>query len=159
MHKETTHEKNFHDLLPPDLAKVAQVSFSYRKYLRIVNKHLKTLYGDYADWDQCLEEYFSSAEYQGNCHHVLRCEDIPLLTKHQIEEMAREDEEYHRQIEVALAFFNQIKGEDPSPETKLVFQAAELMGIMPEQKKEGLYRWLIARNGLTDGKNERFWSG
>lgn len=111
-------------------------------------------YGDYADWDQCLEEYFLSAEYQGNCHHVLRCEDIPLLTKHQIEEMDREDEEYHRQIEITLAFFNEIKGKDPSPETKLVLQAAELMGIMPEQKEEGLYRWLIARNGLTDRKKQ-----
>lgn len=93
--------------------------------------------------------------YQGNCHHVLRYEDIPLLTKQQIEEMAREDEEYHRQIDVALAFFNEIKGENHSPETKLVFQAAELMGIMPEQKEEGLYRWLIARNGLTDGKRRK----
>lgn len=152
MHKETTHEKNFHNLLPPDLAKVAQVTFGYQDHLRIINKHLKTLYGDYADWDQCLKEYFSSDEYQRNCHHVLQCEDIPLLTKQQIEEMAREDEEYHRQIDVALAFFNEIKGENHSPETKLVFQAAELMGIMPKQKEEGLYRWLIARNGLTDGK-------
>ena len=71
MRRETLQEKSFHDMLPPHFAAIAQVSFSYQDMLRIAQDHLKTFYGDRADWKKCIERYFHSAEYQDNCHYVM----------------------------------------------------------------------------------------
>ena len=57
MRNETIHERHFHDMLSPDVGENIHVTMGYQDYLRIINNHLRTLYGEYADWEKCIEKY------------------------------------------------------------------------------------------------------
>lgn len=111
MRRETLQEKSFHDMLPPHFAAIAQVSFSYQDMLRIAQDHLKTFYGDRADWKKCIENYFHSAEYQDNCHYVSTCEDIPIVTTGQLHRMIQEDEQYQAKVKEFLNFQQAIEAD------------------------------------------------
>lgn len=43
---------------------------SYQTYLQGINSNLKTVYGEYADWEKCIEKYFESEQYTANYHYV-----------------------------------------------------------------------------------------
>lgn len=150
MMKETVHEKQFHNMLDPELGHSAQVSMKYQDYLRIISRHLKTIYGEFADWKKCLQQYFTSNEYKELCHSPQCCEDIPILTEQQIMEMIKENEDYHHQVNDYLAFFAEVKNTDAGADSQRLFHAGELLGIMPDQSKDGLYRWLISRGKLDN---------
>lgn len=150
MMKETVHEKQFHNMLDPELSHSAQVSMKYQDYLQIISNHLKTLYGEFADWRKCLQQHFTSNEYKELCHSPQCCEDIPILTRQQIMKMIKEDEEYHHQVNDYLAFFAKVKNTDAGADPQCLFHAGELLGIMPDQRKDGLYRWLISREKLDN---------
>ena len=54
MRPETAQEKEFHNLLPPDLRERSHVTFGYQENLRIIQSHLQKFYGQRADWLQCV---------------------------------------------------------------------------------------------------------
>lgn len=45
MRPETAQEKEFHNLLPPDLRERSHVTFGYQENLRIIQSHLQKFYG------------------------------------------------------------------------------------------------------------------
>lgn len=149
MKKETAHERYFHDMLPTEIKQSSRVTLGYQDYWRLINRHLKTIYGEYANWEKCIEQYFTSAEYKSNCHYVRHCDEIPILSGADIEQMIREDEVYCDRIEKFLSFFKEIKCNRTNMDLSAVLDIAELLGISPDQKEDGLYRWLISRKGLN----------
>lgn len=149
MRRETLQEKIHHDMLPPKLAAIAQVSLSYQDILRAVQENLRSFYGDRADWEKGIESYFHSAEYQDNCHYVKTCEDIPIVTTEQLRRMIQEDERYQVRVKEFLNFQQTIKGDRQSVALDDLYHAAELLGINPKQKSIGLYNWIISRNGMS----------
>lgn len=60
----TIHEKCVSDLLKKSDIPVLGATYSYKKQLEIVQSHLKTMYGDMADWNNNLGIYLSSEERQ-----------------------------------------------------------------------------------------------
>lgn len=155
MWDETIHEMNFHDMLSSYVGENVHVTLGYQDYLRIIQDHLQSLYGERANWKKCVEQYFSSAEYQKHCHMVGHYEEIPILTREQIEKMIQEDEEYHRLTEEFLHLTTDIRNKHPSLECDSLFRAAEMIGILPEQKRDGLYRWIISREGLSNTQEQK----
>ena len=149
MRRETVQEKSFHDMLPPLFAAIAQVSFSYQDMLRVAQENLKTFYGDRADWEKCIESYFHSAEYHGNCHYVSTCEDIPIVTTGQLHRMIQEDEQYQARVNEFLDFQQVIAADRQSVALDDLYHAAGLLGIHPEQKSKGLYNWIVSRDGMS----------
>lgn len=150
MRRETLQEKMHHDMLPPKLAAITQVSLSYQETLRIAQDHLQTIYGDRADWKKCIERYFHSAEYRDNCHYVNTCTDIPIVTTEQLRSMIQEDEQYQIRAKEFLNFHQTIEADRQSAALDDLYHAAELLGIHPEQKSMGLYNWIISRDGMSN---------
>lgn len=154
MHQETSQEKSYHDMLPPDLESNAHVTFGYQDILRIIQKHLQTFYGHRADWSQCVDVYFRSTVYQDFCHSVKRCEDIPIITKEQLYTMIQEDENYQANIDDFLKLNQIIKEAGKYVNVNDIYRAAKMLGILPNQETPGLFSWLVCREGLS-GKEQQ----
>ena len=69
----TQQEKAFWNLLPEELQQISTVTMSYQNSWAIINKHLRTIYGDRADWKKCISAYQKR-------HIVRKCEDMSLVT-------------------------------------------------------------------------------
>lgn len=58
--------------LPENIREKAKVTMSYQTYLQGINSNLKTVYGEYADWEKCIEKYFESEQYTA----MVLCQDL-----------------------------------------------------------------------------------
>ena len=154
MRQETSQEQALHNLLSPGIGAISQVTFGYQDNLRIIQSHLQEFYGERADWSQCVEAYFRSKEYLGFCHHAKRCEDIPIITVDQLFTMIREDENYQENVKNFLKLNQTIKDAGIRANADDISRAAAMLGISPDQKTAGLFRWLISREKLSGGEKQ-----
>jgi len=136
--KKTTKEEIL-QALPERIRNASKVTMSYQLYLQAVNDHLKKIYGEYADWTNCIDKYFRSNQYRMNCHYVRTCEDIPLLQRRDIEKMIREEECYNEKVAELLT----------KTETS---KKANILGIHPDASEDGLYEWLIDKSYLESSE-------
>lgn len=154
MRHETSQERAFHNLLSPDLGKIAHVTFGYQENLRIIQNHLQNFYGQRADWSQCIRAYFNSKAYLGSCHSARRCEDIPIVTTEQLYTMIQEDENYKSVIENFLKLNQKIKDSNACRDVDDISRAATMLGIAPDQNTLGLFSWFILREGLCEQETQ-----
>lgn len=139
--------QEFKNALPKGLRDVAKVSMNYQHYWSIVNSHLKTIYGEYADPQRCLEDYHNSTQYKKNRQSIRRCPDIPIIGMDEIGAFIKEEEEYDRLVKQVCAVWEE---EDSLDKT---FRLASLLGLLPEKNPNTIYRYLIAKERiLADGK-------
>ena len=157
MREETFQEKLYHDMLPPDFQKNSHVTFGYQDILRIIQNHLKTFYGQRADWSQCIDAYFRSPWYDNFCHSPNRCEDIPIITAEELYKMIQENETYQTNIENFLKLNQTIRGAGENVKPDDVFCAAMMLGIAPDQKTPGLFNWIISREELSDEEKKNIY--
>ncbi len=150
MREETSQEKAFHELLSGGLKTTGKVSFGYQDYLQIIQDHLKTFYGQRADWSQCVKAYFGSTEYRGLCHEAKRCEDIPIITSDKLFTLIEEDKKYQADIEEFLQLNNAIKDKGERATVEDICHASSLLGISPDQNCSGLFNWIIDRNEISN---------
>lgn len=138
----TTIKEEILQGLPANVRKNANVTMSYQTYLQLINSHLKTIYGEYADWTKCIDYYFDSQEYKTNCHHVEKCEDIPIIDRDSLNRMLNEEVQYSSKIKQLLG-----DGKEGS------VNKANVLGIQPEVDTDGLFKWIINR---TYDKNNQY---
>lgn len=127
--------------LPADLQKVAEVSFSYQLSWKIISGHLKTLYGEYANPQYCLDAYYDSEAYRRNRQMIRRCSDIPLIEAEDIQQMLTEESAYAKAVQELLLLH---KAADGDPVDKM----ASLLGILPDKNPDALYKYLIAKDRI-----------
>lgn len=60
----TQQEKAFWNLLPEELQQISTVTMSYQNSWAMINKHLRTIYGDRADWKKGISAYQKSTLYE-----------------------------------------------------------------------------------------------
>lgn len=120
--------------LPENVRGNADITMSYQAYLKIINNHLKTIYGEYADWEKCIENYFESEEYKMNCHCVTQCEDIPIIDRDYLHRMLDEEEQYAFRVKRLL-----------EEDWKCAVKKARILGIHPQVEGEGLFQWIVDR--------------
>lgn len=136
--------EQFKKCLPAELQKIANVSFDYQLSWKIISDHLKTLYGQYADPQYCLDSYYNSKEYCNNRQAIRRCPDLPLIGMEEIQRMLSEEEEYSQTVDELISTSNQ--GDDKAIVNKL----ASLLGIFPDNNPRALYRHLIAKDKIPE---------
>ena len=152
MRPETAQEKEFHNLLPPDLRERSHVTFGYQENLRIIQSHLQMFYGQRADWSQCVTAYFNSQAYRDSCHSAKCCEDMPTISADQLYAMIREDENYHFNAKKFLDLNQKIQKGDGCQDD--IFCAAAMLGILPDNNTFELFNWLIRRDGLSEQETQ-----
>ncbi|MGC4019984.1 MAG: FRG domain-containing protein [Muricomes sp.] len=115
---------------------------SYQTYLEAINSHLKTIYGEYANWTKCIDNYFRSSQYRMNCHYAWRCEDIPVLQRDDIEKMLKEESHYTEKVEELLT----------RTEFSKESERLKILGIYPDINRDSLYEWLIDKKYLKSSE-------
>lgn len=149
MRQETPQEKAYHDMLSPDLGANAHVSFGHQENLRIIQTHLQTFYGQRADWSQCLKAYFQSRSHQASFCNSKCCEDIPDISVEQLYAMIQEGERYQDDVERFLRLNQQIKDAGTCANIGDIYQAAAILGILPDQKTSGLFSYVVSLDGIS----------
>lgn len=134
--------------LPENVRKKASVTMEYQTYLQAINGHLQTLYGEYANWTKCIENYFVSDEYNSNCHFVQNCDDIPELSRGDLGMMLREEEKYSANIKELLAKRELLNSKNDNCEDVL-YSVLNILGIHPDAKDDSLFKWLINRKYIN----------
>lgn len=140
--KTSPMAEDFKKCLPKELQGVAEVSFSYQLSWKIVSGHLKTLYGEYADPQCCLDAYYSSPEYCDNRQIIRRCPDIPLITMDGIQTMLDEEAQYAKTVRELLSVFEEKDSDERTD------KLAELLGLFPNNDSNALFRYLIAKENI-----------
>ena len=115
-------------------AGITMVSNSYIDKLNIVQNHLKTLYGDKADWRKAIERYKSSDEYKNSCRVVKNINEIPEITIKDLNVWIKEEEEYNKLADRLLED-EKILNVDSVADNKFylnaLIDAGCLLGILP----------------------------
>ena len=138
----TQQEKEFWNLLPEELQQISTVTMSYQNSWAIINKHLRTIYGDRVDWKKCISAYQKS-------HIVRKCEDMPLVTTDEIRNMLAEDEKDRVTSAKLVEMLPLISSNDREAAGKATLEAAKLLGILPDNR-EGLFTWIVNKEGMTE---------
>lgn len=120
----------------------ASVTMEYQTYLGVINDHLKTIYGEYADWTKCIDNYFRSEQYNANCHYVQSCADIPELSRDDLDEMLNEEVRYSAKIKELLGQ-KQVSDNKNENCEEVIFSILSILGIHPDIKDDSLFKWLI----------------
>jgi len=149
--RESPQEKNYRNSLSESLRDKAQVSQSHHLYFTIINSHLKTLYGERADWGKCLDAYYSNYKYRSVCHSGRRIGDITLLDREGIECMLQEEKQYFASIDELVKLHSKLLNipQNTTLEYEYIYRIAKILGVLPEINESSLYRWIINRNDIT----------
>lgn len=156
--KETPQEKHFRSMLPDGFREHVEVSMRYQEYFRIINKHLKTIYGSRADWREGIKYYSSSSEYKSNSHVVGKCEDIPVISRERLLQMLQDDTAYEAKVNKLLKLYNGFtatRSKDKVKEREVTLKAAEILGILPRYNPQALYSYLINRDHFMAGEQKQ----
>lgn len=145
----SSHLENFKSILPDYLKKELKgSSLDYRDMLGTVRTHLKDLYKDRGDWENCLRQYFLCDEYEGACHYVNSCEEIQEISIDDVRKMVVEEEQYSSSIsKLHMLMDREKKGTDTS------WEQANLLGILPTRDEDSLFKHFLFTDGMTP--NER----
>lgn len=152
--KETAQEQAYHKLLSSDQKDKIYVTYQYKVYVQLIQRNLEHFYKNRVDWNQCIQQYFHSSEYQKQCHLPKSCEEIPLITTDDIRQMIAEDEQFHARRDAVLTLSQKIFESTPHENLQELYHAASLLGIFPSQSNDSLYHWLVLRDGMTAEEQE-----
>ena len=128
--KMTPQSKHIYDLLPKEMRdNTKKVSMEYRGYLRIIQSHLKTIYGMRADWNQYIKNYQKkNKELNGNF-----CNDISELSMNEIKNMVEKEEINLKSLEEKVAYLNEyLNKKDTYSDEEYVYQTkkcAQIIGV------------------------------
>ena len=156
---EDSFERGIRERVQADFgpnARIVYVSNSYIRKLQIIQSHLKTLYGDKADWQKGLERYKNSTEYKSACHVVKSIDDLPELTFDDIQNMISEEKAYKAASDKVLqdeAIISDISGSvDNITYINALLEAEGLLGILPIKVHGALQHWLIDYDAFTENE-------
>lgn len=125
----------------------------YLDYITLIQKHIKTLYGEHGDWEIALERYRNSTEYTNSCRIVGNINDIPEIMQNDIEALLIEEDEYKalakELCDISQHLYSDKEDEDSQREyeSRLV-RAAEIAGLLPWYEGAMLNRYMIDRASL-----------
>lgn len=134
--------------LPENVREKASVTMEYRTYLQTINNHLQTIYGEYANWTKCIDKYFESNQYNANCHYVQKCNDIPELSRNDLDKMLHDEMQYSDKIKELFCKIKFLNDKNEHCEDVL-YNVSNILGIYPEIKDDSLFKWLIDKEYIN----------
>lgn len=148
--KMTTQSKYIYDSLPKEIHDAAEdASMEYRGHLRLIQSHLKTIYGERADWNLCIKNYQKQNKQLDN--HF--CDNISELSIIELRNMVKEEDMALKSLKEKIEILKEYvaKKETYSGE-KFVSQTircAQILGIAPEVSGQEIFLYIIDRTNIT----------
>lgn len=151
--RETWHEHYIRMLLPEDLRNCSTVSLSIRYFLGMIQGHLKTIYGERADWQRNLQKYYQSEEYRKQDITILSIGDIPELGLEEIHAWIDEEEQFTANIRRLLELLPLLERDGNPPETVLAAfrEASSLLGL-DGPHPGAIYHWIVDWENISEAE-------
>ncbi len=137
----------------------SDIKTDYKEYLRLVQAHLRTLYGDKADWKVGIKRYYDSDQYKSQCRIARRIEDIPVIDISDLERMMSAESEYENQIKRLMELNTVVADSEGICLTSwnnALIEMAGLLGIIPWESDSILNHCLVDFGALTDADIQHF---
>ena len=157
----TAQSKHIYDSLPQEIRDVTKkVSMEYKGYLRLIQSHLKTIYGVRADWNRCVHNY----QEENKGLKLDSYSDIPELSLREIKNMIEEEERTLKFLENKISYLNEyVKKEGTYSKEEYVSQTikcAQIIGVAPEASEQAIFKYIIDRTNISETEmkelNEKF---
>lgn len=129
------------------------VTLSYRNVLYIIQQHLKTLYGDMADWNKNLGIYLRSEERKHSTLFVDKIENVLEITTDHLQAAMQFEEQNQRMAAMACELYQNWCN---TQNVQSLAQAAEILGVFPGESRISLNEYYVVFPGE---KEERKKSG
>lgn len=128
------YNKTYHEKLMQDMLKratdfpVMGVTYSYKAFFEIIQKHLYTMYGDMADWNRNLGIYLQSEERRNLTIFIEKIKDVQEIPLFVLEEAIEQEKENYKLLMTAIRLFD-IWEKDKYVDN--LAKAAEILGVLP----------------------------
>lgn len=152
----TENEKRIRDSLPEALRKMAEVSLDYSRVLSHVNSKLKEIYGDRADWNNCINAYERSQYYNSSCRDAKRIEDIPEISHEDIMDMIEDEKKSNLLMDELLSLREFAFVNNKELPGKEFYRVADILGFLPDSSPSMLNNWMVDKTELTEVEKEDY---
>lgn len=129
------------------------VTLSYRNVLYIIQQHLKTLYGDMADWNKNLGIYLRSEERKHSTLFADKIENVLEITTDHLRAAMQFEEQNQRMAAKACELYQNWCN---TQNVQSLALAAEILGVFPGESRISLNEYYVVFPGE---KEERKKSG
>lgn len=151
MIKETLHEKLTRMSLPEEMRDLCMVTFSLQERLRLINKHLLTIFGERADWKKNLENYYTGLQNSENCKKVESLDDLREISFDDILKWIEDEKDYSSSTKHVFELISRIGLGNSPNEINAVYEAATILGLIDGEDSR-VYSHFVNLKGLTDAE-------
>lgn len=146
--------KDYYMGLPNGFQKnISGINITYKNNVTLIEKNLHNIYGNYADWENNINEYFT-CEKSGflGTRNVVSCAEIPEISIKDIKKMLKEEESYIERCNIFIDSYKKLTNLKTTSFTdqyiEMLNYCANLVGISPETNTNSLFHYMILNNNL-----------
>ena len=135
------------------------IELDYYSYLGIVQKHLKNLYGERADWNVNLERYYYCQEYKSTCHFAKNIDVIPEISFEDMRRRLSNEKEYNWLVDRVMELYKIVIIADKCAEDDYVAAVDEIeniIGLNPFYKDSTICKWMVNLDDFNEFDVARF---
>lgn len=118
----------------------------YHSFLNLIRSHLKTVYGDKAEWEKILTEYEASHSTEG-AGYVEGVDDIPEITVNDLLSLRKEEEEYSKSLDSIEMIWNEYMENGtmvPLENDPVLYEEGlKLLGLVPEHYSDSIFSYVV----------------
>lgn len=141
-------EKELANMVKADFPQLTGMTLSYREWLSLINTHLTTLYGRFADWSNNLGLFeYDLGRRQNSSLIVNNVEDLLTIDEKTISLTLQCEEQNKALADKAVQYINEFKQKN---DICSLTSAAEILGVLPyepgdpkEQSQGALNRYYV----------------
>lgn len=100
--------KSLKEQFSSELGSNIDIKLDYHSYISIIQSHLKSLFGERADWNNNLKRYYSSSEYKAQCHIARNIDVIPEVPFDEIRTQLEAEEKYDRLVDRVMELYESV---------------------------------------------------
>lgn len=127
------------------------VTLSYRNVLYIIQQHLKTLYGDMADWNKNLGIYLRSEERKHSTLFADKIENVLEITTDHLRAAMQFEEQNQRMAAKACELYQNWCN---TQNVQSLALAAEILGVFPGESRISLNEYYVVFPGEKEERKK-----
>lgn len=151
--------KGLKEQFSSDFGSNIDVNLDYHSYVGIIQSHLKSLFGERADWNHNLKRYYSSSEYKAQCHIARNIDVIPEMSFDEIRTQLEAEEKYNRLVDRVMELYESvITSNDCSHDEYItaIKEVENIIGLNPFYKGPTICHWMIDFDDFTESDVTRY---
>lgn len=151
--------KSLKEQFSSDFGSNIDIRLDYHSYIGIIQSHLKSLFGERADWNNNLKRYYSSSEYKAQCHIARNIDVIPEVSIDEIRNQLDTEEKYNQLVNRVIELYESVLIPNKCSQEEYVTAIQEvenIIGLNPFYKGPTICWWMIDFDNFTESDMTRY---